>query len=238
MIIKYDEQQRKEMLCEYEETRHFNEKSLYDSHKLVGKREILEKLCPAMAAEDIKWAVSMSCGIYLRGIHDIFNDFDLLIDPKDVQKFEEVFEGLGGHINHNTEQKSAFTSPYYKEAEMDGVQFDLIGDITIETYGTVYRYSLEEIDWFTLRRDLNVPVVPVEAQYILYYMMQAWEERRKYKRRLCETYLCAAGVKYPVIFRRALEGTTLPNKYGKVKSWLLPRDLSNRIERLMELNER
>ena len=207
-----------------------NEMSLFTSHKFVDKTAILKKLCTELATKNVRWAVSMSLSLFLRGIHDHFNDFDLLIAPEDVPAFEEVFESLGGKINHNTIQKAAFTSPYYKEAEMDGVPFDLIGDITIETYGTVYRYELEEIEWFTLRQDLNIPTCPIEAQYILYYMMQAWESRRIFKTNLCEQYLKDVGVKYPEVFKRALVGTELySKKYGRANNWQLPNELSNNI---------
>lgn len=221
-------------MVEYDYQKNANETSLFISDKFTGMKEILLKLCPALAAKGVRWAASMSLSLFLRGAHDHFNDFDLLIDPEDIDKFEEVFESLGGKINHNTVQKAAFTSPYYKEAVMDGVGFDLIGNITIETYCTVYRYELKEIEWFTLRQDLNIPVIPMEAQYILYYMMQAWESRRTFKMSICEVYLETMGVKYPDVLLRALNGTELHSyKYKAKKVWQLPEDLKLRIANLL-----
>ncbi|MBR2705216.1 MAG: hypothetical protein IKE91_07090 [Clostridia bacterium] len=218
------------MLQRYDFLKAANEASLFSSDKFRAMGELMEELCSALAAKGVRWAVSMSFGLFLRGAHDHFNDFDLLIDPRDTAKFEAVFESLGGTINHETIQKPAFTSPYYKEAEMRGVKFDLIADITIETYGTVYRYELKEVEWFTLRHDLNIPVIPAEGQYILYYMMTAWEARRVFKTEITAAYLKAKGVKFPDVFKRALEGTELySEKYGKETNWQLPEDLRLRI---------
>ena len=222
------------MLTRYDYLRSANETSLFTSDKFIGMAEILEELCPALAIKGVRWAVGMSLSLFLRGAHDHFNDFDLLIDPRDTEKFEEVFESLGGEINHQTIQKAAFTSPYYKEAKLRGVNFDLIADMTVETYGTVYRYELREIEMFTLRKDLNIPVVTAEAQYILYYMMQAWEARRVFKTNICAEYIKDVGVKYPDVFRRALEGTYLySEKYKRENNWQLPEDLRLRISGML-----
>ena len=218
------------MLTRYDFQKSANEASLFESDKFKAMGELMEDLCKALAAKGVRWAVSMSFGLFLRGAHDHFNDFDLLIDPRDTAKFEEVFEGLGGKINHETIQKPAFTSPYYKEAEMRGIKFDLIADITIETYGTVYRYELKEIEWYTLRRDFNIPVIPAEGQYILYYMMTAWEARRVFKTEITANYLKERGIKFPDVFKRALEGTEIySKKYQKESNWQLPEDLKLRI---------
>lgn len=223
------------MLTRYDFQKSANETSLFTSDKFRGMTEIMVELCPALAAKGVRWAVSMSFSLFLRGAHDHFNDFDLLIDLRDVKAFEDVFESLGGEINHETIQKPAFSSPYYKEAEMRGVKFDLIADITIETYGTLYRYELKEFEWFTLQRDLNIPVVPAEAQYILYYMMTAWEARRAFKTEITARYIVETGVKYPDVFRRALKGTDLFSaKYNRVNCWQLPEDLKLRIAGMLK----
>ena len=224
MLTRYD----------YQKQAQANETSLFSSHKFKAMSEVLVQLIPALAAKCVRYAGSMSLPLFLSGAHDNCHDLDILIDPRDTEKFEEVFESLGGKINHETIQKAAFTSPYYKEAELNGVSFDLIADITIETYGTVYRYELKEIVWFTLREDLNIPVIPAEAQYILYYMMQAWEARRVFKTSICAEYLKVNGVKHPDVFRRALAGTNLySDKYERQNNWQLPEDLRLKIAALL-----
>ena len=211
-----------------------NEMSLFSGGKLSGMAEVLTKLCPALESKGIRWAASMSLALFLRGAHDVFHDYDILIHPDDIKAFEEVFEALGGTIDRNTVQKAAFTSPYYQEAQLDGVHFDLISDITIEVKGTVYRYSLEDVELITLNKDINIPTIPMDAQYILYYLMIAWDNRRIFKANLCEDYLRQEGVKHPGVFRRALRGCELySEKYGRKSNWQLPEELKLTIAEML-----
>ena len=223
------------MMKRYDVQKCANQMSLFSGGKLDSMAEILTELVPALEARGIRWAASMSLALFLNGAHDVFHDFDLLIDPNDTAAFEEVFEALGGEINHETKQKSAFTSPYYKEAILKGIHFDLIADITIETYGTVYRYSLEDVEYITLRHNINVPVIPMEAQFVLYYLMIAWDKRRLFKAEACEGYLRQEGLRHPNILRKALKGTEMySKKYGRNGKWQLPEDLKKVIAELLE----
>lgn len=216
-----------------------NEMSLFSGGKLSGMAEVLEILCPALESKGVRWAASMSLALFLRGVHDVFHDYDILIHPDDIKTFEGVFEALGGTIDRNTVQKAAFTSPYYQEAQLGGVHFDLISDITIEVKGTVYRYSLEDVELITLNKDINISTIPMEAQYILYYLMIAWDNRRIFKASISEEYLRQEGVKHPEVFRRALRGCELySEKYGRKSNWQLPEELKLTIAEMLTLTEK
>lgn len=216
-----------------------NEMSLFSGGKLSSIAEVLVMLCNALKRRGVRWAGAMSLVLFLKGAHDVVHDCDILIHPDDIEIFEEVFESLGGKINRNTEQKPAFTSPYYQEAELKGVHFDLIANITIEVMGTVYRYSLEDVEVVTLNKDINVPIVPMEAQYIMYYLMIAWDNRRMFKANICEEYLRQEGVKHPEVFRRALRGCELySEKYGRKSNWQLPEELKLTIAEMLTLTEK
>lgn len=211
-----------------------NEMSLFSGGKLSGMAEVLTTLVPALESKGIRWAASMSLALFLRGAHDVFHDYDVLIHPSDIKAFEEVFESLGGKIDRGTIQKAAFTSPYYQEAVLCGVHFDLISDITIEVKGTVYRYCLEDVEMVTLNKDINIPCIPMEAQYILYSLMIAWDNRRIFKANLCEEYLLQEGVKHPDVFKKALRGCELYSaKYGRQSNWQLPEELKLSIAKML-----
>ena len=64
--------------------------------------------------------------------------------------------------------------------------------------------------------NINVPVVPVEVNLLLYAMMEGWQSKRIFKRNLCMEYLMKNGISYPEILRHALEEQQLPPQIQKL----------------------
>ena len=50
----------------------------------------------------------------------------------------------------------------------------------------------------------------MEALYILYSMMEGWQPRRRYKRRLIEEYLLQEELVFPHILEKAINDEALP----------------------------
>ena len=199
-----------------------NKVALLTSSEFSARKEALEKLTEAAPYGSITWALSCSSNLFLRGLTDDFADFDVLIDMKDVEKFKTAFEKMGGRLL-DTVQKRCFSSPYYQEAMYKNIHFDIVGDITVNTYATQYCYQLisEEIDVINLGRNIQVPLCPTEANLLLYGMMEGWQARRRYKRDLCFSYLSKYGLQYPNVLQSAMTEQNLPHHLKKVVSELL-----------------
>ena len=177
------------------------------------RKSILKKLCDALAAEGITWGLAFSSSLFLRGIVDDFNDFDILVKIDDVGNLQNSLTQLGVRLNKQTPQKGVFTSPYYQQARKVGVEFDLIGDITINTFNTTYCYrvSQPDLEWLTLDGGIYVPVVPMEANIILYGMMEGWQAKRLYKRELCRKFLSSQPqLQHRNVLEQALKDFDLP----------------------------
>lgn len=190
----------------FEKQKYANILAFLTAEEYAVRKKVLENVCRAFEGTDITWAIAMSCSIFFRGITDDFNDFDILIDINDVEKFEQIFKRIGGIVNDNTIQKASFSSPYYKEATLNGLHFDLIGDMTVNTFGKNYKYVLQrkDVEYRTIDGGLTIPLAPVEANYLLYAMMIGWQSRRIFKKDLCLEYLSIKGLKHKDVFERIL----------------------------------
>lgn len=172
---------------------------------------VLEHVCQLFNKAGITYVLSCSAALFLQGIVDDFNDFDVLIALQDKQKTEDAMIDAGGTLEV-TIQKPCFTSPYYREALLQNEHFDLVGDITVSTYNTEYCYKVipEECEYITLEGNINVSMCPVEANFLLYAMMEGWQSKRLFKRELCREYLSVHALKHPQIFEQALKEQQLP----------------------------
>lgn len=159
--------------------------ALLTSDEYTNRKQVLEKVCTAFNNAGIRYALSCSAALFLQGIVDEFNDFDILIYLEDKEKVENLFSSLGGKLEV-TIQKNAFTSPYYREAFLQGEHFDLVGNITVVTYNSEYCYRVvsEEIIYQAIEGNIVIPVIPVEANMLLYAMMEGWQSKRIFKKNL------------------------------------------------------
>ncbi|MBR3003017.1 MAG: hypothetical protein IKF38_05635 [Clostridia bacterium] len=222
-------------MINYEKQEYANILALLTAEDFAEKKMVLENVCRAFDRAEVTWALAMSSCLFFRGIMDDFNDIDILIALEDVEEFEIVFRKLGGKIDNNTVQKPAFTSPYYKEATFGGMHFDLIGNMTVNTYGTVYQYVLkqQDVEYLTIDGDVNIPLSPVEANFLLYGMMEGWQTRRRFKKDLCFQFLKEKGLAHPEVFERLLNGQKLLNqKTGKFEFNSVSFELLAKIEQL------
>lgn len=189
----------------WETQRLANNLAFLTSDDYTVRKKILESVCRAFKGKDVTWALAMSSSLFFRGITDDFNDFDILISIDSIEEFEETFRSIeGANIDDNTQQKVAFTSPFYREATINGFHFDLIGNMAVSTYARTYQYVLKksDVEFITIDGGLTIPLSPVEANFLLYGMMCGWQARRIFKRELCYDYLAYAGIKNRDVFER------------------------------------
>ena len=191
------------------------------------RKLLLKKLCDTLAAEGITWGLGFSSSLFLRGIVDDFNDFDILVKVEDVNQLQKSLSKLGIRLNKQTPQKGVFTSPYYQQARKGSVEFDLIGDITINTFNTTYCYRVvpNDLEWLTLDGGIYVPIVPMEASIILYGMMEGWQAKRLYKRELCRKFLSGQPqLQHRNVLEQSLEDFDLPKFLEEIVRSLLEKN--------------
>ena len=185
--------------------------ALLTSDEYTNRKQVLEQVCTAFNNAGIRYALSCSAALFLQGLVDEFNDFDILVYLKDKEKIEKVFSKIGGTLEV-TIQKNAFSSPYYREAIFQKEHFDLVGDMTVITYNSEYCYRVvpDEIIYQAIEGNIIIPVIPVDANFLLYAMMEGWQGKRVFKKNLCLEYLNGVGISYPDIFKKALKEEHLP----------------------------
>ena len=191
------------------------------------RKNLLKKICDTLAAEGVTWGLAFSSSLFLRGIVDDFNDFDILVKIEDASKLQKSLTKLGIRLNKQTPQKGVFTSPYFQQGRKGSVEFDLIGDITINTFNTTFRYqvNLPDLEWLTLDGGLYVPVVPMEANLVLYGMMEGWQAKRLYKRELCRKFLSSQPqFQHRNVLEQALEDFDLPEFIEEIVRSLLEKN--------------
>ncbi len=212
---------------DYRDQAYANHLALLSSEEFQERLEVLKTIARVFSKYGIIWALAFSSNLFLRGIVDDFHDFDLLISSRDVDKLDEALKEIGVKII-STSQKGVFSSPYYKEAELGRVHLDIIVGIEINTFGTTYRYEVKEEELFMVNLDGNiyVPLVPIEANHILYGMMVGWQSRRVYKKELCRYFLIENGLEYPNVLQDALDNFLLPTE---------PMNLRKEVEELLAL---
>lgn len=178
---------------QYELQAAYNKTAFLTSPEYREKLEILRKVSKAFEENGIHWAISCSSALFFRGIVDDFNDYDLLLDVKDVEKAKKVLTSCGVVLDENTPQKNTyFDSPYYQQAKAGNVEFDLIADISVKTFGGLYTFKVEQgLEMNSLEGNICIPLIPIEAQLVLYGMMEGWQAKRRFKRELCYAYLQA-----------------------------------------------
>ena len=183
-----------------------NKLAFLTAEEYSSRREILERIIPALEKTKSIWGLSCSANLFFSGLVDDFNDFDILIRLEDIEIVKKTIAECGIQLL-DTVQKRCFSSPYYQEATIGDVHFDLVGDITINTFRCSYQYSVREEDiiYTPLEGGINIPQIPVEASLILYGMMEGWQAKRKFKREACREYLQKNGVQYPHILEDAAD---------------------------------
>lgn len=175
-------------------------------------RKTLEKVVHAFEEEKVKWAISCSANLFFRGIVDDFHDLDLLIEESYIPIVKSIMKKLGADLLESEDIEEC-KSNVFMEYKLDGIDFDIISGFRVITFGTQYLYELNPRDIeFIKVENVNLPLVPMEAQFLLYAMMEGWQRQRRYKRLLCTHYIMENGVEHPQILVDAI--------YGQLPGWI------------------
>ena len=159
---------------------------LYDEPKYCERKETLMKLNKELTKHNVNWALACSMNLFLRGIVDEFHDIDMIVDRDSVETIKKIMENIDAKLV-DTGGNGYCESDVYLHYVIGRVDVDVISNFRVKTYGTeyVYRYNANELD----RSLQNMPLIPAEALYVLYAMMEGWQPKRRFKRLALEEFL-------------------------------------------------
>ena len=154
------------------------------------RKEVFERVVNEFENRNVSWALGCSMNLFFRGIVDDFNDIDIITDRDSVYKVKNALEDLGAKLVM-TGGNGFCESDYYYHYTIGRVDIDVISGFRVMTYNTEYYfcYKAKDRDYVEITDDLNINLLPLEALYVLYYMMEGWQPRRRFKRELIAKYL-------------------------------------------------
>lgn len=188
----------------YEYQKEANIVCLLEDMEYLERKEALFKVILEFEKANIHWGLSCSMNLFLRGLVDEFHDLDLIVDDKDISLIKKVMENMGG-ILVATGGNGFCESNVYMHYQLGRVDIDIIAGFRVVTFGTkfLYNFNKDEIEFVQIDK-INVPLIPMEALYLLYCMMEGWKPKRRYKRLLISEYLVTKDLKYPMILEKSL----------------------------------
>lgn len=189
----YDYQQKANIAC------------LLEDMEYSERKEGLLKIVSEFAKEGVRWGLACSMNLFIRGLVDEFHDLDLIVDAEDIPKIEEIMQKNGG-ILVGTGGNGYCESDIYLHYQLGRIDVDIISGFRVITFGTnfLYNFNAEEIEFMEID-SMQIPLISMEALYLLYAMMEGWQPKRRYKRILIEEYLLNNELKFIHILETALE---------------------------------
>lgn len=182
---------------------------LLEDKEYLERKGALFKIVNEFEKNGIRYGLACSMNLFLNGIVDEFHDLDFIIELSDTEKVKEVMEKIGA-ILKETGGNGYCESDVYMHFQLERVDIDIISGFRLLTFGTNFQYKFNENELVTCYiKNFTIPLIPLEALYVLYYMMEGWQPRRRYKRKLIEQYLIIEGVSFPKILENSLT-TELP----------------------------
>lgn len=197
-MSKYSDQSLNNIVC------------LFEDVEYKERKEVFLRILKEFSERNVKWAVGCSMSLFLRGIVDEFHDLDLIVDKDSIETIKSIMNEIGAEFIA-TGGNGFCESDVYLHYQVGRVDVDFISGFKVMTFNTqyYYRYNGDELDWIKIE-DFNVPVIATEAMYILYYMMEGWQPKRRFKRLLIEEYLRQQDLEHPEILRNAMNNEKNP----------------------------
>lgn len=188
-----EEQFRNNMLC------------FLEDREYAERKEVFFRLMRVLEERRVKWAVGCSLDLFFRGLTDEFHDFDLIVDEGSIPAVKKIMQELDAELV-STGGNGFCESDVYMNFHVGRVDVDVISGFRVVTFNTqyYYRYDESEIDYIKVEK-IKIPLISLEAMYILYYMMEGWQPKRKFKRKLIEEFFKENRPEHPQVFEKALK---------------------------------
>ena len=201
----------------------FNKLALSSNCELAEKYEFLVELTTRCNRDNVRFALACSTLIFLKGIWSEFDDFDIIVHPDDCGKMRNLLYELGFMDAEIKNDQSIYCSTYFGKFYRGKIEIDLISEWGILGGGNSryqYCYLESQITPLQINEELTVPLMPLEAQFILYRMLSWYQPERKIKADFIYLYFMSenGGIEHPDVFTDALN-QKLPNMVrGEVES--------------------
>lgn len=175
----------------------------------------LEKVAKELNKKNIRWAIGASILLKEYGIVNEVNDIDIIVDCKDIGKVDKALKEIG--IKRDENKNSNYSTKYFYEYLVDGVDIDVMADFAINYENGVYTVILDEkaIASYKTLNGIKIPFMALEDWYIIYQLIKG----REVKVMLIEKYLMENGIKHRELIDRALKND-------------LPKDVLKRSKKL------
>lgn len=142
------------------------------------------KVAKILNENNITWAVGASLLLYFKGITNKFNDIDLMVAEKDIEKTKTIFLSLGKEYPKNPNLQ--YKSKCFLEFNVDGIDFDIISGFVIVNNNCDHYFPLEKnsiAEYFCLE-NTSIPLQSVN-DWLTYYTLM----NRKEKVEMIKNYL-------------------------------------------------
>lgn len=139
--------------------------------------KVLEKIAHIFNENHIVWSLGASCMLYLRGITQIFNDIDIRISNKDIQKATQL---LSVYPSYKRVPNSKYKTKQFYEYKIDNIDIDIMVDFSIMYNNETYIFPLDDTsnnDVFSLNGE-KIYLDSIK-EWKLYYRLM--ERTDKYK---------------------------------------------------------
>ena len=187
-----------------------NQASFLSDLQYKERRDVFVRLAQAFTDAEINWTVGCSLSLFFRGIVDDFHDIDLIVSLSDIETIDKIMKAFGAELVDNT-GNGYCESDQYRHYYLGRTDIDIIAGFRVNTFNTTYHYELStsDIDDIDLI-DIEIPLLALEVMYILYYMMEGWQPKRRFKRQLIERYFCVKPPTHKGVLINALDEYSLP----------------------------
>ena len=135
------------------------------------KLKVLQRVACELNAAGGVWGVGASLLMYFHGMSDHFNDIDLVVSEADVEKVDALLASMGEKCARGP--SGVYTTRYFYEYVIEGVELDVMGGFGICNEGVSYRYEFGPAALAGTRmvNDEPVPLIALEDWYLLYQLM-------------------------------------------------------------------
>ncbi len=202
-------------MIDYEYQKEANISCLFEDKEYEERRISCFEVVKAFQKVGIRFGIACSFNLFLRGLVDEFHDFDIIVDINDIDKVEKIMQELGAEAV-STGGNGFCESEVYINYHLGRVDFDIISGFRVLTYGTsfLYQYSSEEIEEIKIFEEeiISIPLISLEALYLLYSMMEGWQPKRRFKRLIIQKILFEKkeDMKFKGILEDSLKKQNLP----------------------------
>ncbi len=195
----------------YKYQKELNIQLLKNNREYDIRKKVLTKVAEIFDIEKVDWALSCSSQLFLNGIIDDFHDYDILVGYHTIGKMKKALNKIGA-VSRDVGDQTNFYSDAFFRYRLNQVDLDMVSSFRIVIFDTVYccNYYEFDIELSNINGIGTIPLIPMEANYLLYGMMECFQPQRHHKRCLIEQYFKDCGVSTPQIFEDVLERYHLP----------------------------